>query len=481
MKMLIRYRLLMAMLLATGIVVAFMLLIVNWSIRRGFLGYVNTMEQQRLERLTGELVTAFEPEGNWDFLRHDTKLWASFLVKTLPTYRMTPDRQEHIEKMLEGYDFTAEGPSSSPGSAYPFETRVILLDEDRHVVAGPEMPDTRPILHTIVSHGKVVGYLGLLPNKRLTETLHLRFVEQQRVALTLISVIMLLISAAISLPLSSYLVKPIKTMTAAIHSLASGAFETRVTVRPSDELGQLARDINSLAMALEKNEQLRRQWVADVSHELRTPLSVLRGEIEAIQDGIHQATPEAIRSLHGEILRLNRLVDDLYQLSLSDSGALICRREVLDMGEALSQVVALYHPRFSANEIGLALAIPPDEVHVYADPERLHQLFANLLDNSLKYTDSGGTLEIDLQRRDGTAVLSFQDSLPGVPEEELPRLFERFYRVEGSRSRSSGGAGLGLAICKNIVTALEGTIVALPSPIGGVRIVLELPLMEDQT
>ncbi|HEY6009101.1 MAG TPA: ATP-binding protein, partial [Geobacteraceae bacterium] len=244
-----------------------------------------------------------------------------------------------------------------------------------------------------------------------------------------------------------------------------------------DELGRLAEDFNSLAMTLEQNEKARRQWVADISHELRTPLAVLRGEIEALQDGVRQANPETIHSLHGEVLRLGRLVDDLYQLSLSDVGALTYRKEELDLTELLDEALAAFGPEFTQKGITLTAHIPRDgRAVVFGDPARLHQLFANLLDNALKYTDSGGELIIRLVCDEARARLDFQDTAPGVSPYDLERLFDRLYRVEASRNRAAGGAGLGLAICRNIVEAHAGTITAQPSPLGGVRIILTLPL-----
>jgi two-component system sensor histidine kinase BaeS len=279
--------------------------------------------------------------------------------------------------------------------------------------------------------------------------------------------------------LARRLVRPIRALASATHRLAAGQFDIRVPVGSSDELGHLARDFNSLAVTLEKNEQARRQWVADISHELRTPLAVLRGEIEALQDGIRQPTPDSVRSLHGEVLRLSRLVDDLYQLSLSDLGALTYRKENLDVAELLTEALTSYRPELAQKEIRLTLELPRrGTAKVFGDPERLHQLFANVLDNALKYTDAGGALAIRLDVGDGQARLDFQDSAPGVPESKLERLFDRLYRVETSRNRAAGGAGLGLAICRNIVEAHAGRITAQPSPLGGVWIRITLPLTE---
>jgi len=266
-------------------------------------------------------------------------------------------------------------------------------------------------------------------------------------------------------------------MAAATHDIASGKYATRVPVSSSNELGQLARDFNAMALTLEKHEKERRQWVADISHELRTPVAVLRGEIEALLDGVRSITPETIRSLHAEALRLGRLVDDLYQLSLSDIGALTYRKENLDLGKTLRDSMESFRAEFGRKGIAISANLLRETgFTVFADRERLNQLFANLFENSLRYTDAGGKLVIDLFLSEGRVVLEFQDSAPGVPKHELHRLFERLYRVEGSRSRASGGAGLGLAICRNIVEAHEGTISAHPSSLGGLLIRVTLPV-----
>jgi two-component system sensor histidine kinase BaeS len=232
-----------------------------------------------------------------------------------------------------------------------------------------------------------------------------------------------------------------------------------------------------MALTLEKNERERRQWVADISHELRTPISVLQGEIEALMDGIRTVTPETIHSLHAETLRLKHLVEDLYQISLSDLGALTYRKDHLDLLEVLRDSVESYRAEFDRKNISLTISTPRGLNAIgFADRERLNQLFFNLLENSLRYTDTGGKLFVETQVSNNSLTIEFRDSEPGVPVQDRARLFERFYRVEGSRSRESGGAGLGLTICKNIVDAHEGTISAHESPLGGLLIRVVLPV-----
>lgn len=223
---------------------------------------------------------------------------------------------------------------------------------------------------------------------------------------------------------------------------------------------------------------MRRDFMADISHELRTPLAVLRGELEAIQDGVRQFTPESVASLQAEVGTLTKLVDDLHQLSMSDEGALAYQKTSVDLIPLLEVAGGAFRERFASRGLTLHFSLP-DSVMVFGDPDRLMQLFNNLLENSLRYTDSGGSLHISAEQRDNMLLLTFADSAPGVRDEQLQKLFERFYRTEGSRNRASGGSGLGLAICDNIVQAHNGRIRASHSPFGGLSITVELPLERD--
>lgn len=200
----------------------------------------------------------------------------------------------------------------------------------------------------------------------------------------------------------------------------------------------------------------------------------MRSQDEAILDGVRQPTIQSVRAIHDEIMRFTRLVDDLYQLAMSDIGAQAYRKDEVALAEVMQQAVSIISPEFTAKNIALQCEAAA-RITVFGDRERLRQLIFNLLDNALKYTDPGGSLSVRASKNGGRVILDFQDSAPGVPEAELEKLFERLYRVESSRNRAGGGAGLGLAICRNIVQAHEGTITAKPSPLGGVWIQVELP------
>jgi two-component system sensor histidine kinase BaeS len=356
-------------------------------------------------------------------------------------------------------------------------TPLIILNADKKLLYGFYPPDGKINLDPIIIRGNIVGYVGLHSPKRFPHPVQIKFLSQQKLALALGAFGIVLIVIIISFPLSRRLVKPIREMADATHDIASGKYTTRVSFSSTDELGQLARDFNAMALTLDKHEKERRQWVADISHELRTPVAVLQGEIEALLDGIRNITPETIRSLHAETLRLKRLVEDLYQLSLSDLGALIYRKENLDLVKELRDSIDSYRAEFDRKGIVLQENINKNMKAVgFADRERLRQLFANLLENSLRYTDAGGALEIGAKISGDFMMIEFLDSKPGVSAEESERLFDRFYRVEESRNRKTGGAGLGLAISKNIVDAHEGVISAHSSPLGGLLIRISIPV-----
>lgn len=472
MKIGIKHRLFLSILAATCLALFCMFLIMQWSINRGFLQYLNALDQGRLEQIiTGNIEKAYSEHGSWDFLRENPGFLTERLMN-MDIGDVSSGRFKELDKRKDIPPFPLP-PEGAHQPRLPF----IVLDAERNPLFGsPEEAkdiNFRPIAH----NNKTVGYIGLLPPKHFLNPHQEQFLKQQKLALILAAIGMVLVVVIFSLPLANRLIRPIKAMAGATRDLASGKYSIRVPISSSNELGQLARDFNAMALTLEKNEKARRQWVADISHELRTPLAVLRGEIEALLEGIRSITPEAIRSLHAEVLRLHRLVEDLYQLALSDLGTLTYHKDELDLAEILTDSIEPYRAEFTLKHIKLSADISQGlEFTVFADRERLHQLFANLIENSLKYTESGGVLIIRLACHNGQAAIDFEDSAPGVPENKLGRLFDRLYRVEGSRNRSSGGAGLGLSICRNIVEAHAGTISALPSQLGGVLVRITIPV-----
>ena len=474
----IRVKLFLTFLATTLLVVSGMYIFMRWSLDRGFSEFVETRQQEHVTSLIEGLTEYYANNQSWNNLASDKQKWIDLLWQSNPHRHHRPPAWIKLAR-TEPNDVWPPAVSEPLANKrfIPFELRVMLLNADKVIIYGRKDALPQLSLQPIHYQEKIVGFLGLLPGKTVNQVSEIRFMERQSESFIWIALLMIFLSAGLAWLLAYTLGRPLKRITTAAKALAVGRYDVRLPVESTDELGQLARDFNDMAAALEQSEQARRRWVADISHELRTPLAVLRGELEALQDGIRPLTAEAIDSLFGDVMRLNRLTEDLYQLSLSDQGALSYRKVHVDPVEILKEDLASLKPEFQNKHITVKwtnhLASP---ISIYADPDRLSQLYRNLLNNSANYTDSNGQLDITISRETDKLVLNFSDSEPGVPEHELPRLFDRFYRVESSRNRHHGGAGLGLALCSNIVEAHNGTIQAQSSPLKGLTIRIELPI-----
>ncbi len=238
-------------------------------------------------------------------------------------------------------------------------------------------------------------------------------------------------------------------------------------------------DLDRLAGTLEQSRSVRRRWLADISHELRTPVTVLAGEIEALKDGVRSFDRQQLHSLDEEVQRLQHLIHDLYELSLSDVGGLRYEFTTVDLKDCVDSALETIRKRASEPEIELVVRGDAGTL-VNADAMRMDQLFRNLVENSLAYTDSPGRIEAAVTRDAERAVIEIQDTPPGVTDAECEHLFEPLYRRDASRSRSTAGAGLGLAICRNIVEAHGGEITASPSTLGGLCIRIELAIVREK-
>ncbi|EPL6802612.1 two-component system sensor histidine kinase BaeS [Klebsiella aerogenes] len=457
-----------------------LLISMHWAVRisfeRGFIDYIKRGNEQRLTMLGDALSEQYEQHGDWKFLRNNDR----FIFQLLRTFERDNDERPPGGPGPHGEPGPMPGPGPRPDMPpHGWRTQFWVVDQQGRVLVGPRAPVPQDgTRRNIVVDGVTVGAVIASPVERLTRNTDINFDRQQKRTSWLIVALATLLAALATFPLARGLLAPVKRLVEGTHKLAAGDFSTRVTVTGGDELGRLAQDFNQLASTLERNQQMRRDLMADISHELRTPLAVLRGELEAIQDGVRKFTPDSISSLQAEVGTLTKLVDDLHQLSMSDEGALAYQKESVDLIALLEVAAGAFRERFASRGLTIGVSLP-DNAIVFGDRDRLMQLFNNLLENSLRYTDSGGRLQIDAKQNGRMLTLDFADSGPGVSDEQLARLCERFYRTEGSRNRASGGSGLGLAICMNIVAAHSGSLNAGHSPFGGVSIKVELPLEQD--
>ncbi|MFI8416556.1 two-component system sensor histidine kinase BaeS [Serratia sp. NPDC078593] len=432
------------------------LITMHWGVRlsfeRGFIDYIKHSNEQRIAMLSEALEEQYRQHGNWQFLRNNDRV---------------------VFQIMRSFDQNSDSSHNLPPKGWRTQFWVVDSQYNRLVGHLGNLPK-EGARHPIRFNNEIVGWVIATPPERLTRNADINFDRQQKLTSWWIVALSTLLAAAVTWLMSRGLLAPVKRLVAGTHRLAAGDFSARVAVSSQDELGRLALDFNQLATSLEKNEQMRRAFMADVSHELRTPLAVLRGELEALQDGVRQPTPASLSSLQAEVSTLTKLVDDLHQLSLSDLGALAYRKSPVDAVHLLQIAVAAFRERFHAKGLDIVTKLP-ERAPLFGDPDRLNQLFNNLLENSLRYTDAGGTLEVGVEAKGSKLIIYWQDSAPGVNDAQLSRIFERFYRTEGSRNRASGGSGLGLSISQNIVEAHGGRIHAQHSPLGGVRVTVEFP------
>lgn len=285
----------------------------------------------------------------------------------------------------------------------------------------------------------------------------------------------------VAIVLSLQILAPLGKLTTAAGRIAGGDLSQRVDVRSSDEVGTLADTFNSMAASLEAQQYLRRHLMADIAHELRTPLSIIRGNLEALLDGVHPLTEENIASVLDEVLLLGRLTDDLRELALAEAGQLVLQREHIDLPDLIQRICAGLEPIMQERGIALSVSSPDGIPTVLADRQRLSQIFHNLLSNAMRHTPAGGQIRITANGDDDSAFVSVTvaDTGSGIDPSDLPSIFDRFHRGDSARRREYGGTGLGLSIVKQFVEAHGGQI-EVTSALGvGSTFVLTLPAAPD--
>jgi signal transduction histidine kinase len=352
------------------------------------------------------------------------------------------------------------GPGGAGGQLY-------LADADGRIVAGVSSNELGRLLDAdiladglpVEVEGRVVG--TLVVSNAWTGTLgqvEEDFLRQVNRALIWGGIGAVAVALALGTLLAWRITTPVRRLTQAAERLATGDLSSRVAEGAGDEIGRLAATFNQMAANLDRADELRRRMTADVAHELRTPLSIIRGQVEAIQDGIFPPDAEHLAPIHDEVLLLNRLVEDLRTLALAEAGQLQLHKAEVEVGALVSRVVDRFGPLAADRSVALEVEASPG-LAALLDVDRIDQVLNNLLANALRHTPAGGRVTVTVAARtDEELLVEVSDSGPGIPPEELPHVFDRFWRGEGARTGDRGGAGLGLAIARQLVEAHGGRI-----------------------
>lgn len=351
-------------------------------------------------------------------------------------------------------------------------SRLSLYNENQQFIVGEPSSDQLSYRPIIVDE-KVVGYLGLKPVLDQDDASSINFFSNQKRYLFLVYVLTVLSSLVAALLMATYFKKPIQRLLKATLELTRGNYQHQVMIKRNDELGDLSNQLNHLADILHQHEQSRRQWVADTSHELKTPLAVLQAQIEAMQDGIRKATPEHLEAMMRQVSSLKKLTQDLADLAQAEAQQLKCYFAEVNPWDVVLQEVENFKSTFEQHQLEVELL--GEGALLSLDRDRFKQIIVNLLGNCVRYTEKGGKIQIHTQQDQQQWILYVDDSPLGVSDEQLARLGERFYRVDDSRTRSTGGTGLGLALSTKLAQALGGALTFEHSPLGGLRCVLTFP------
>jgi two-component system, OmpR family, sensor histidine kinase BaeS len=457
----IGYRLFLAVLLSVMAVAAIGVELVRWTLFDNFRAYPSSIEAERMDSLADALSAQFRQRHDWSFLPAESaqrKVWL---------------RREWADLQ--------QGPQPTRGVLPSQGYRIGLLDKDGSYLAGaianPLMiafASIDTIRRPLVVEGMTIGYLILAKPQNSNDELAVAFLVQQQRNVLLVAAISVLLSGLAAALLAVSFRRPIKQLVAGARRLEKAQFNTRLTTHRSDELGELADAFNHLAARLEETEHSRREWVAVTSHELRTPLSVLRGQLEALHDGVRTATPENIATMLRQVSLLTKLIDELHQLARADVGHWPYNMATGDLWSVVVGEWEGFSEKFRAAGLAASLSVRPPGCAVEFDVDRMRQVVSNLLENSVRYTTAGGRIDLSGSIVGQELRIVIDDSAPAVPEQSLGRLGERFFRVEPSRSRQLGGAGLGLALCGQILEAHDGRLEFGPSPLGGLRATIVL-------
>jgi signal transduction histidine kinase len=449
----LRFRLLVVLILVTMVAVGGIALVSTQVTTRTFQGYEDHRGMLRDQRFEKFLAGFYKRNQDW------------------------VDVQSELERMGE---VTGERIVLTDGQGW------VVADSEGKLIGEPEGSGWDPPAAQIVHHGALVGrlYIGVAEWPGLAGIDSV--LAPLNRTLLLIAIIVGLGAVLLTLGLSRRIFAPVEALTAAAWRMEAGDLSQRVEISSDDEIGDLARAFNGMADGLARFEVLRRQLVSDVAHELRTPLTNIRGYLQAVREGLVEPEDHVIDSLYEEAMLLKHLVDDLQDLSLAEAGQLRLERQAVALCDVVDRAVGPFGSRAEAEGIALKIDLPEDLPLVDVDPRRIGQVLRNLLDNGLTHTPAGGKVGVAVrvlrpepgQRDDGWIEVTVQDTGSGISVEDLPYVFERFYRADRSRSRATGGAGLGLAIARQLVEAHGGRI-AVESTLGqGTHFTFTLPVAQ---
>jgi len=481
-----RSRLLIAFLIVIIAALGTVLLVSNYSTNVQVRGYLRRSVNANSMMFAEELNGYFHEQGSWSGV--DMMFMESGESNTV--------MEENSSQMGGSHQGQGAGPSQGQGvgqsqgqgtgsALTAVRKNGILADKNGLVVYANEPTRIgtyltkleRDAAIQLEEDGALIGYL-LVPNAFLNLPVNFesQLIEKFQQAILTAALVSILAALLLALILTNLFVKPIRELTESAESIASGDFSQSLQIKSYPEAERLGKTLNTMAASLQSAEAKRQALTADIAHELRNPLAVQRAQLEALEDGVFPLDLNALKPIREQNALLIRLVDDLRVLALADAGKLSLNKRPTDLLALCQASLKGFEAALSAKALQVETRCESQLPLVNVDPDRIQQIFQNLLMNAQRYTTEGTGIEITLRQEGSFARIDFRDHGSGIAPEDLPYIFDRFYRSDPSRERESGGTGLGLAIARNLAEAHGGALSAENHPQGGAVFLLRLPL-----
>ncbi len=464
-------------------VVIFIAVLITFSMRAGFINYILQAELDRFDPLIEALVIRHDPSNpGWPELKDNRRQFSEIIRQAIPPAERPggqpkPPRQSENNQPRRNGEQSRPPRRTGPSDPMSLGRRMAVLDKNQNFIAGARFDYSNSGLRAIPdANGQILGYISIVKPGANDNASNAIFLKDQLRVLGLTLFMALLLSAIAAYLLARQFTKPVERLVSGTDALSKGEYDLRLEKTSEDEFGNLVEQFNKLAAQLSAQEKAERQWMSDTSHELQTPIAVLRAEIEAMQDGVRNADKKTLSTLHQSVTRLSALVKDISQLSNAREGRLVVNWTREDISDMAAQAAQKAHGLIE--DAGLILETDlQDGLMAECDAMRVGQLLDNILTNARRYTHAPGTIKLSVKSDDKKHVIIRVDDSNNCPSEPArKKLFDRFYREDQSRARASGGSGLGLSICKLIVEAHNGEIMAEPSTMGGLAMIIKLPL-----
>jgi two-component system sensor histidine kinase BaeS len=456
--------------------------IAHFTFQKRFISHSFDLLKEQLDPLEDKIIARYEVENTLQAYEDNLRLWhrtiriSLYLARKIREFNAIEGGQTPPpSKGARRRDPTFRNPDLQRAQER-FARTLSLYSPAKRLIVGGNLDLKKAYMHPVIYNDELIAFIAFEKPVYVLKETEARFLKKQLQSLIYLSLMIAFTTLIVSAFISRWFLAPINKIRRSVGDVAAGDYSSRVEHNSKDELGVLVSNYNNMLEQLNEHENTRKQWVADISHEMRTPVAVLKAQIQAMLDGIRPLDTKNIELLRKKTDALGRLIEDLHELTMADTGALSLNLQHIDFSKIISDFIEENAHRADTKNLRFEfISNISGPAWTYVDIGRIKQILGNIFENSLRYTNTPGHIAWSLQKIDGYYCLHAEDSAPSVESEEMEKIFDRLYRVDKSRNKVSGGSGLGLSLSRNLAAAHNGDINATQSSIGGIKIILRIP------